>query len=431
MPYELKDVLIELTKRCNLSCLHCGSSCDGVAPEKELDSREWIMVIDALARMNVKKIIFSGGEPTLLAALPRLISAAHHGGLKYGLITNGFSMDDRLVRAMQNYPPFGVGVSVDGPGDVHNGIRRHERSWQHATQTILQLQDAGVRVCAVTTLSEMNLSSLARLADLLGESLKVDCWQLQLAMPAGRMRSQKNLLIDEADFKKICSDILAFKRRYPKMQIEAADCFGMAQAGTIRTEAWSGCGAGISGMAIDATGRIMPCLSLRGHYCGRVTDGVDVVWKNSAGFDFNRKFDPNKVPGRGKEYEYSVAGKCGRCDLLVSCRGGCASQSYFTHGHFHDSPFCYYRSFSQLSRLSGKKDESHHPPAGGILDEPSQVLYKYGLPESSPNSGTFDPGEIIIKYGLPEDMRPPRWPERPRPAVTLYKYGLPSRGKRA
>src|SRR3989344_8350679 len=120
------------------------------------------------------------------------------------------------------------------------------------------------------------------------------------------------------------------------MQIEAADCFGMAGAGIIRTEDWNGCGAGISAMAIDATGRIMPCLSLQGHYCGHITDGIDVVWENSTGFDFNRNFIPLEIPSGDENPNWYLTGKCGRCELLAKCRGGCASPAYFTFGHFHD-----------------------------------------------------------------------------------------------
>lgn len=69
MPYKLKDVLIELTKKCNLNCLHCTSSCSGAMPERELSVKEWVLVIDALARMDTKKVVFSRGEPTLVSGL--------------------------------------------------------------------------------------------------------------------------------------------------------------------------------------------------------------------------------------------------------------------------------------------------------------------------------------------------------------------------
>lgn len=427
MEHKLQDALIELTKRCNLRCSHCGSSCEAEAPEpdKELSAADWVKVVKELAGMGVEKVIFSGGEPTLVPGLEAVIANAHVLGLKYGLITNGLAMSEELIACLKKFPPFGVGVSLDGANSVHNAIRNNDQSWSRAIQTIMRLQDEGIRVCAVTTLSGMNLPGFSRLAYLMGRVLEIECWQLQLALPAGRMGEQKHLLLSQRDFKRVCSLIRAFKGNYPEIQVEAADCFGMAEPGVIRTQAWSGCGAGLTTMGIDSTGRIMPCLSLRDHFCGHVRDGIRNVWEKSAGFDFNRQFDPAKVSPGGAGH----LNQCAACDLLPACRGGCASQSFFTNGRFHDAPYCYQRSFRREIMIDELVKRSAATPPAGIL--------KYGLPDDAAPAtpvmppvepGSFfpeDPGPVI-KYGLPEDTRPDFPRSKPRRQV-VYKYGLPDR----
>lgn len=420
MQYPLKEVLLEVTKRCNLKCLHCASSCEESVQEKELGLDEWVEVIKALARYGVEKVIFSGGEPTLVEGLSKLVLAVRENCLEYGLITNGFELKNQLLRDLGAYPPFGVGVSLDGIKATHNELRCHEKSWQQAVRTILDLKDAGIRVCAITTLSKKNVGELGRVAHLL-EALEVPCWQVQLAMPAGRWANREDLMLSQEEFRQVCRQLVSFRRKIPKMQIEAADCFGMANAGYIRSKGWNGCQAGLTSMAIDSSGRIMPCLSLRGHFCGSIYDGILNVWEDSAGFDFNRKFRPEKVEGQ-----------CAACKMLAVCRGGCASQSVSTRGHFHDSPYCYHYRWQRFDSPETAL------PAG---PSPEPVMPGGLMPDMIPASPTDhrSPASGIIKYGLPEDRSPAspgvpvvpghskRIPPESSDQGGIVKYGLPEK----
>lgn len=336
MPNQLQYVVAELTSRCNLKCVHCGSDC-GAVSKNELDIEAWKYCVSQFADMGVEKIIFSGGEPTIKPDIESLISHTAESGLKYGIITNGFFLKDSLKNSLVRYRPFAVGVSLDGLRETHNLIRMNDESWYRALQTISWLQETGIQVCVVTTVNKINyqeLPKLARLINLAG----IDSWQIQLIMPSGRARQGlgRQLLVNELIFKETCRNIQTFRRRYPKVNIQAADCFGLAPAGFIRQNDWYGCGAGLSSMGIDAFGNVMPCLSLRSDLrCGNARDKpVRKIWEGSSGFDFNRKFSSK-----------NAAGGCRGCDFVKDCRGGCASLSFSYHNHFHDVPFCFARSF--------------------------------------------------------------------------------------
>ena len=57
------DLLIwELTLKCNLRCIHCGSNA-GEKREGELTTREALNVVKDLADLGVDEICFLGGEP--------------------------------------------------------------------------------------------------------------------------------------------------------------------------------------------------------------------------------------------------------------------------------------------------------------------------------------------------------------------------------
>jgi radical SAM protein with 4Fe4S-binding SPASM domain len=335
MEYQLREVVVELTKQCNLNCLHCGSACPNSKPPGELTSFEWENLIRQLKMLGTSKIVFSGGEPTLKDGFENIIAFARNSGLKFGIITNGFEISKSLTKTIADNKPFAVGVSIDGLKKTHNLIRRNNESWQRAFRTISNLQELGVQVCVVSTISKLNHRELPRLAELLYLA-EIDSWQLQLAMPSGRMRSQQDKLISEQNFRAVCECVVSFRKIYPSLNIQAADCFGLAPVGSIRSEEWQGCSAGIASVGIDSLGNVLPCLSLQSVIqCGNVRDkGLKNIWETSEGFDFNRKFSAE-----------SVSGKCRDCESLSFCRGGCASQSFSYYQIFHQSPFCFERTF--------------------------------------------------------------------------------------
>ncbi|MDP3043301.1 MAG: radical SAM protein [bacterium] len=336
--HRLREVVIETTKQCNLNCIHCGSDCGHKTTEDELSVEEWRDVLLQLSEMKVGKVVFSGGEPTLKDGFETLLAFASVLGLKVGFISNGlFAFSESLQEVISRCNPFAVGLSIDGLKQAHNKIRKNQNSWQGLMQNISILQNLGVQICVVTTLHKLNYHELPRLASFL-DLVDVDSWQLQLAMPSGRMKNQVNLLINEDDFKKICREVLVLRKFYPNINIQSADCFGLAPENSIRSDYWAGCPAGISAMAIDACGNIMPCLSLQdSQRCENIKNKPIVeIWEKSSGFDFNRKFTNKNVKGR-----------CENCKLLSECRGGCNSQSFSYYGYFHSSPFCFTRSFYQ------------------------------------------------------------------------------------
>jgi len=341
MEFKPTDVLIELTRRCNLHCLHCGSDCQNQLDPTELSTRDWENVLLQLYDLGIKKVVFSGGEPTLRTDLGHLLIFAKRLDLKVGFISNG-SADFRnsLGEDLVISQPFSVGLSLDGLKDTHNKIRGNSKSWERLLANIDFLQEKKIPICAVTTLHKLNWRELPKLAQWLALA-EIDSWQIQLAMPAGRMGKLTDLLLSEEEFQEVCRNIFDLRKKYPQLYIQAADCFGWAGDDLIRTGTWPGCQAGISSCAIDASGYLLPCLSLQGvttpDNCQEKP--VAEIWKKSSVFDFNRKFDALKVTGN-----------CVGCELLSSCRGGCNSQSHSYYGCYHNSPFCFYRSFNKETK---------------------------------------------------------------------------------
>ena len=57
---SLEFVIYELTLKCNLNCIHCGSSA-GLTRPNELTTTESLKLVDDLKELGAKRLILSGG----------------------------------------------------------------------------------------------------------------------------------------------------------------------------------------------------------------------------------------------------------------------------------------------------------------------------------------------------------------------------------
>lgn len=336
MTYHLREVLFEITKRCNLHCIHCGSSCTTEISDEELSPEEWTQCIDQLESMGVEKIVCSGGEPTIKSGICEIIEYLGQKNLAFGFITNGFHLPPSILQALKRAKPFSVGLSIDGMQKSHDLIRENSKSWSRLMKTISDLQNADLPICVVTTINKLNQDDLHRLAEFIS-MVEIQTWQLQVVMPEGRMKMRESLLLSQQDFHRVCLDILQIRASYPTIQVETADCFGPAVSGSIRSVDWMGCTAGISTLAIDARGYVTPCLSIRsGVDGGNIRDNaIQEIWDASPIFDFNRKFSVKDIGER-----------CTDCTHNEMCRGGCASMSMASCNSYHNTPYCFTRTFA-------------------------------------------------------------------------------------
>ncbi|MBO1325407.1 pyrroloquinoline quinone biosynthesis protein PqqE [Acetobacter sp. TBRC 12305] len=89
LPPPPMSLLAELTHRCPLQCPYCSNPLKLDPRGQELDTQEWLRVLDEAAEMGVLQVHFSGGEPMARPDLPDLVRHAAKKGLYSNLITSG------------------------------------------------------------------------------------------------------------------------------------------------------------------------------------------------------------------------------------------------------------------------------------------------------------------------------------------------------
>jgi Predicted Fe-S oxidoreductases len=64
LPHTLRIVAWEVTRSCNLACIHCRASSDSGPYEGELDTKEGLRLLDEIALLGSPMVILTGGEPS-------------------------------------------------------------------------------------------------------------------------------------------------------------------------------------------------------------------------------------------------------------------------------------------------------------------------------------------------------------------------------
>jgi sporulation killing factor system radical SAM maturase len=152
---------LQLTNACNLNCSFCYAS-SGDSFNHELNSSQWINLIEKLSIGGLMSVTLSGGEPTISRGFPQILEAASALVNTVDVFTNGLAWSDRTVKLVAALGNVRCQVSVDGLEDNHDLLRGRKGSYQLALNTIRRLSDAGVHVMTAMTVTPDNYKDLEK-----------------------------------------------------------------------------------------------------------------------------------------------------------------------------------------------------------------------------------------------------------------------------
>ncbi|MCK5861031.1 MAG: radical SAM protein, partial [Candidatus Hydrogenedentes bacterium] len=142
--------LFEVTRRCNLRCRMCQyiSWLENASGEEqrdgELTTDEWKRVIDQVGRLSF--ITFTGGEPLMRSDFLELLAYASRKSRTH-YISNATMLTEKAAISSVACAPrhLGgrglnfIGVSLEGPGEIHDAIRQQTGAFERSTAGIRML----------------------------------------------------------------------------------------------------------------------------------------------------------------------------------------------------------------------------------------------------------------------------------------------------
>jgi heme b synthase len=320
----------ELTRNCNLDCVHCRARASAQFYENELSLEECKKILDDVASFAKPTIILTGGEPLMR---PDIFDIAQYGtqkGLRMVIAVNGTLVDKDVAKKLKQAGILRVSMSLDGKNrQSHDDFRRVSGSFDSVMNAARIFNEIGMSFQINTTVTSRNVDDLDEIYDLV-RSMGAVAWHVFLLVPVGRGEGLKGEELNAAMYEDVLHWLYDREERNEiEMKITCAPHYYriVKEKGGVPKSA--GCLAGKSFLFISHTGIAQPCGYLEAG-CGDLrTDGIRKVWEESPQFAMIRDF---------KQYK----GKCGHCRFLTIC-GGCRARALELKGDILEAePYCSY-----------------------------------------------------------------------------------------
>ncbi len=331
-------VVLELTRRCVLNCIHCRASAQPDSYNDELDTASWFKVLDDISSFSRPIIILSGGESLLREDVFDIISYARKRGLDCVIATCGMTVTEERVVALKRSGISAVGVSIDGEdAKTHDSIRRAKGVFDAAIKTTRLLKKHGIEFQINAFIGRYNfrqLDNILRLATELGAS----SFHPFFLVPVGRADELKDKQLTPLEYEEVLTKIYNLSLgaaihcrptcapHYSRIVRKNAG----KEGGPDMDALTSGCMGGKSFAFISSIGKVQTCGFLEAE-CGDIrSSDFSQIWQDSIVFN-----DLRDLSGYN--------GKCGVCEYLKVC-GGCRARAYAATGDYlGEEPECVYQ----------------------------------------------------------------------------------------
>lgn len=348
-------VTLMITRRCNLRCLHCGTSPEQFRRE-DMTTKKLLSVIDELARCKVFRISVTGGEPLIHPHFFTIVNAIMQHSMRMQLDTNATLVTGKVVERLKELPrrPL-ISVSLDSIVAETYDLIRGPGSFINMKKGIRMLAEAGLRVRPFMVLSRLNYRELPQIVEFV-KSIGIRDIFATMPTPCGRApRYEKEMALQPNELRETLETILLVNDSNPGFLTGPWAYMGRfyreLKEGTLadmernKNGTFRNCGAARSEATIASDGTVVPCDMSYTYRAGNVHDRPFVdIWRNSPTFNAIREC-------RGMPLA-QVHG-CEDCSWHHICRGPCPAGGYAMTGIWPAAwPVCPRR---EIAKLFGKE----------------------------------------------------------------------------
>ena len=361
-------VVWNITRRCNLRCVHCYSDSTSQHYPGELTLDESVRLIDDLAKYQVPALLLSGGEPMIHPQFFELASYAVSRGIRVTVSTNGTRIDSSAAARLKDLGITYVGISLDGIGEVHDQFRGRTGAFQKAVEAFRHCRGAGQKVGLRLTLTRQTVGQLSEILNFIeDEEIPRVCFYHLVSsgrgadlglLPPSEARAALRMIGDAVirwSRAGVTREVLtvdqpadgAFfwmmaRRRDPE---RAAEIWKLLE--------WNGGGRHSSGLGIsniDSQGNVHPDQFWQTYTLGNVKkQKFSTIWENGQN-------DPLLSGLRDRLPR--LEGRCGECRFQEVCGGGFRVRAFHKYGNpWAEDPGCYLRDY-EIARPDREASEA-------------------------------------------------------------------------
>ncbi|BCB96361.1 radical SAM/SPASM domain-containing protein [Dissulfurispira thermophila] len=346
MEFAPKWIAWEITRRCNLKCVHCRSSSEmEVKGHPDFSTEEAFRILDDISSYAKPVIVLSGGEPLMRKDVFDIARYGTEKGLRMCLATNGTLVTDEICQNIKASGIRIVSLSLDGSTkEVHDDFRNENGAFDGTVNAARLFKKHDIEFIINSSFTKRNQEEIPKVYKLAKE-LGATAWYMFMIVPTGRGEDIMNELISKEDYEKILEwhyhmekderDMLVRPTcapHYYRIVLQKSKEEGARfERRTLKfsTGGSKGCIAGQLICLINVDGDVLPCSYFPMSAGNIKKQTFKDIWENSELFKDLRNF---------KKYK----GRCGSCEFVNVC-GGCRARAYSVYGDYlAEEPFCGY-----------------------------------------------------------------------------------------
>ncbi|MCF8566383.1 TIGR04053 family radical SAM/SPASM domain-containing protein [Alicyclobacillus tolerans] len=191
-------VIWEVTRACQLHCLHCRAEAQRHRDPGELSTAEGKRLIDEIAGLDKPLLVFTGGDPLEREDLFELIEYGTKQGLKVSITPSATpKVTHEAIAKAKSAGLERWAFSLDGStAEIHDRFRGTKGSYDRTIYALNVLRELQIPIQLNTTVSRYNLTDLQKIAELAAQ-YDATLWSVFFLVPTGRARAKDMISAEE------------------------------------------------------------------------------------------------------------------------------------------------------------------------------------------------------------------------------------------
>jgi len=208
-------VIWEMTRACDLACVHCRAAAQSRRSQFELTTDEGFRLIDQIAELEPRVFVITGGDPLKRDDLYDMIRYAKNAGLEPSVTPSATPLlTPEAIAKMKENGVKRLAISLDHcEREAHDEFRRVPGSYDLTIRAIEAARDNDIPVQINSTVSKRTAKDMPRLASLLARYSNVVMWSVFFLVPTGRAKTAD--MIEPQEVENLFGDLYAISRTVP------------------------------------------------------------------------------------------------------------------------------------------------------------------------------------------------------------------------
>jgi radical SAM protein with 4Fe4S-binding SPASM domain len=327
---------LDLTMRCNLSCVHCLRDA-GTGDRSELATDEWLDIIDKFTSLYKTRVCLSGGEAMLHPGFFKIVSRAKEKGLHVTVFTNGTLIKSQAIADKVAKYADKVQVSVDGTCDKVNDSIRGKGSFEKVIRAVQYLKNTSITLDVAISVMPQNVADLneniEKLDKLLGPRVNL---RISPSIKEGRATGDHvftSKKVGQLEIQKLSNNVYKKKLKFSRTHEKNIKL--------------NSCGYGET-VVVSSVGDIYPCnfYEPRVRYGNVREEGLFAIIK--------------KMNKEREAVSVESIKECKACDFKFFCYGGCRLNNLYRNNDLF-KPACGKTFKNTLLEQIVEKEEQPDP----------------------------------------------------------------------